>query len=458
MAFSASGTDYDGFQRSRDRADEGLTRALDAKGRAEKQARIKKSGERSGLQKLGSAVARGAAAYYTGGLSETMGGGDMIDSAMLGTDSEGNAVKNEYGGLIKAGSGVYQGMKARKASDVAKKRASNLSDYNEQVAMAEKVGKYDPAEGLNMLTQAQDLRTLQQRQTQKGEDASLWGWDNKFDDLGMTPSQIKGQQVAQERQALQESRTSDRENASGRGIQELGKQREDRIRMPTPSNLPQQSVKEGTSDEQELSPTAERIAREDAQKEKKLSNIDREYDKRILDKRGASFAPGSGISNAELEANNEGRNALIEAQNKIPSYFEPSIGKTYSEKEAEELSRRDTDKARTGSMDDIAIDSEGNRLTERYSGLGGGLAQKWDSVANPEDAQLYFEHQQRQKEALDRERARTGGPMASEGRQRASSERPESRFKKRILHRQALDRISDAQLMDSLKNIGGINA
>ena len=311
----------------------------------------------------------------------------------------------------------------------------------------------------------------------------------------MTPSQIKGQQVAQERQALQESRTSDRENASGRGIQELGKQREDRIRMPTPSNLPQQSVKEGTSDEQELSPTAERIAsersrirmptpsniskqsvekrisdeqelsplaeriaREDAQKEKKLSNIDREYDKRILDKRGASFAPGSGISNAELEANNEGRNALIEAQNKIPSYFEPSIGKTYSEKEAEELSRRDTDKARTGSMDDIAIDSEGNRLTERYSGLGGGLAQKWDSVANPEDAQLYFEHQQRQKEALDRERARTGGPMASEGRQRASSERPESRFKKRILHRQALDRISDAQLMDSLKNIGGINA
>ena len=328
MAFSASGTDYDGFQRSRDRADEGLTRALDAKGRAEKQARIKKSGERSGLQKLGSAVARGAAAYYTGGLSETMGGGDMIDSAMLGTDSEGNAVKNEYGGLIKAGSGVYQGMKARKASDVAKKRASNLSDYNEQVAMAEKVGKYDPAEGLNMLTQAQDLRTLQQRQTQKGEDASLWGWDNKFDDLGMTPSQIKGQQVAQERQALQESRTSDRENASGRGIQELGKQREDRIRMPTPSNLPQQSVKEGTSDEQELSPTAERIAsersrirmptpsniskqsvekrisdeqelsplaeriaREDAQKEKKLSNIDREYDKRILDKRGAACSP-----------------------------------------------------------------------------------------------------------------------------------------------------------------------
>ena len=132
MAFNASGTDYGGFQRSRDRADEGLTRAQDSAGRAAKQARIKKSGERSGMEKLLSTAARGAAAYYTGGLSEQYGGGEMIDSAMLGTDSQGNAVKNEYGGLIKAGSGVYHGLDAKKKADIAGKRALNLQKFNQK--------------------------------------------------------------------------------------------------------------------------------------------------------------------------------------------------------------------------------------------------------------------------------------------------------------------------------------
>ena len=122
------------------------------------------------------------------------------------------------------------------------------------------------------------------------------------------------------------------------------------------------------------------------------------------------------------------------------------------------MSLKDTDKARVGSMDDIALNSEGKKLAERYSGMGGGLAQKWDSIANPEDAQLYFEHQQREKKALEREQERTGGPMAGEERQQASKEPQKSRMMRRILKRQELDRISDAQLMDSLKNIGGINA
>ena len=91
MAYTAGGTDYRGFQSSRDRAREGTTSALKAKGEAEKRARIKKSGERSGLQKLLSAGVRGAAAYYTGGMSEQMGFGGAIDEAMLGTDSEGRA-------------------------------------------------------------------------------------------------------------------------------------------------------------------------------------------------------------------------------------------------------------------------------------------------------------------------------------------------------------------------------
>ena len=123
MAFNASGTDYGGFQRSRDRADEGLTRAQDSAGRAAKQARIKKSGERSGLQKLVSAGVRGAAAYYSGGLSEQMGAGGMIDSAMLGTDSQGNAVQNEYGDLVGAGSQIYSASKSMKAGKLGEQDA-----------------------------------------------------------------------------------------------------------------------------------------------------------------------------------------------------------------------------------------------------------------------------------------------------------------------------------------------
>ena len=123
MAFQAGGTDYAGFQRSRDRARESTTAALKAKGEADRRARIKESGKRSPFQKLISAGLRGAAAYYTGGLSETMGGGQMIDSAMLGTDSEGRAVRNEYGDLVGTGAAVYQAGKSMKDAKLAKQDA-----------------------------------------------------------------------------------------------------------------------------------------------------------------------------------------------------------------------------------------------------------------------------------------------------------------------------------------------
>ena len=123
MAFNPSGTNYAGFQASRDRAREGTTRALKAQGERERQARIKESGKRSPFQKLISAGLRGAAAYYTGGLSETMGGGQMIDSAMLGTDSEGRAVRNEYGDLVGAGASVYQAGKSMQDAKLAKQDA-----------------------------------------------------------------------------------------------------------------------------------------------------------------------------------------------------------------------------------------------------------------------------------------------------------------------------------------------
>ena len=119
MAFSASGTDYRGDQYSRDRASDQVTRAEDNLGRKRKQDRIKESGKRSGLQKLLSAGTRAGIAYATGGASEALGFGGEVDNVMLGTDSEGNAVRNEYGAIVGAGAGNMIGRNLdRQATDL----------------------------------------------------------------------------------------------------------------------------------------------------------------------------------------------------------------------------------------------------------------------------------------------------------------------------------------------------
>ena len=197
MAFNASGTDYGGFQRSRDRADEGLTRAQDSAGRAAKQARIKKSGERSGLQKLVSAGVRGAAAYYSGGLSEQMGAGGMIDSAMLGTDSQGNAVQNEYGDLVGAGSQIYSASKSMKAGKLGEQDAKfdKLMDRREKnVKMLFEGG--DKKGAMKAQSAMEDMR-LKYDTNRKDAEGKGWGGsglgmsdkDYNLQPTAMTPGQ-----------------------------------------------------------------------------------------------------------------------------------------------------------------------------------------------------------------------------------------------------------------------------
>ena len=185
MAFNPQGTDYRGAQASRDRADEGLTRALDRKGRADKQARIKKSGERSGLQKLLSAGVRGAAAFYTGGASEAMGFGGAIDSAMLGTDSEGNAVRNEYGELVGAASQIGTAMSAKKAGEAAQKlKMQQTAD----AAMQARLDKLDPRLGMDyaLKLQEKDKRNLDALQKHEGGFTGLLNEDVEGLDLEST--------------------------------------------------------------------------------------------------------------------------------------------------------------------------------------------------------------------------------------------------------------------------------
>ena len=143
MAFNPGGTDYTGFLEQRRKSDVGLTSALKAKGEAEKAKRIADSKKRSGGQKLLSAVARGAAAYYTGGLSETMGGCSMIDKAMLGADAE----TNEYGELVGMASQVGGAMSAKKGMEMTTKLAAQ---DKADAAMQTRMDNLDPSGKMGM--------------------------------------------------------------------------------------------------------------------------------------------------------------------------------------------------------------------------------------------------------------------------------------------------------------------
>ena len=63
-----------------------------------------------------------------------MGMGEKIDEITLGTDSEGRAIKNEYGGLVQAGSAMYQGAKAQKQAKLAGADAAFEKQYAKREA------------------------------------------------------------------------------------------------------------------------------------------------------------------------------------------------------------------------------------------------------------------------------------------------------------------------------------
>tara|TARA_R100000808_G_scaffold8003_1_gene22891 strand:- start:11415 stop:12080 length:666 start_codon:yes stop_codon:yes gene_type:complete len=125
MSFNPSAVNY---QQQISAFERGEARKNQAeKERMARQAEIdkKKASKRSPFEKLVSAGLRGAAAYYTGGLSETLGGGKMIDSVMLGEGAE----RNEFGDMVGLASGLGTAMSAKSAGDVAKNLASqSLAD------------------------------------------------------------------------------------------------------------------------------------------------------------------------------------------------------------------------------------------------------------------------------------------------------------------------------------------
>jgi hypothetical protein len=510
--FNPRGTDYRGAQESMDRAQRDLTSALDAKGKADKQARIKKSGERSGMEKLLSAAGRAGIAYATGGASEALGFGGAVDDIMLGTDSEGNSVRNEYGDLVEAGTKVYGAMDANKASDIASKRKLNRQDFQDRLDYASKVGEYDAGEGVRLRGEAMDLRDRQIAQTKAADEKGTWGWDNTFDDLGLSGTQkakvvadkakqerilgsedrrqggqLAGYKDLKEIQDLKERRTSAREEASRSGLEELGRQRlssKEADRFSREGVLNEQTLADYKADrENAIKSLPNRrpdiwMASQDRPTESKTGDrlikqmavddmMDSEYNKKIS--RGGLYSGSKDdVLTFGTEADRESNESETNWQGPYKArkeggheYFQQGgMGKTFSEKEAEKLSRKDAEGLRAGSMDDIAIDTKGKQLEDRYSGLSGKALRLKDEVFNPEDIQLYDEYAIGKKGEAERIKKLLNdqGPDANPYRKGSMTNPWESKLKKRLRNRREIDQASDAMLMESFKNIGGILA
>ena len=165
MGYQAGGTDYhlDTRQRALDKTTEAKRREAESA----RERRIRQSGQRSDAQKLLSAAARGAAAYFTGGASETFGGGEMIDAAMLGTDSEGRAVRNEYGDLVGMASQVGGAMSSKKAGEAALKLQQQSARDD---AMQSRLDRLDPELGMEFAIKREkkDAANLAALQKHKG--------------------------------------------------------------------------------------------------------------------------------------------------------------------------------------------------------------------------------------------------------------------------------------------------
>tara|TARA_R100001443_G_scaffold3021_2_gene9789 strand:+ start:1976 stop:3376 length:1401 start_codon:yes stop_codon:yes gene_type:complete len=461
--FSASGTDYGSLVLDPRRlSDKQLTQALDNLGKEEKRKRIKESGKRSDVQKLLSAAGRAGLAYATGGASEALGFGGAVDNVLLGTDSEGNPVRNEYGELVGAGSAIYGAMDQKKSADIAKQALLNRQQFQDRLNYADKVGG---EEGAFLRAEAMDLRDRQDAQIKSAKAKNVFEFDNTFDDLGLSGTQKLAYKKRQEELAKNEQAMSDREMAQGASIGRLTDYNasKDAEKQKVLDEIVKANAQRAV-DEMSQAPTTKEIM-EKYEKDRKQSLFDTRAEGGMDNLADYREANRDKIRKERKEIDQmikERSTSIGEAEGR--QAYNPNreaIAKTFSEKEAEKLSSKDTDRLRAGSMDDIAIDTKGRELGKRYSGLEGKAFRLKDEIFSPEDVQLYDEYAIGKKGEAERIKRilNDKGPMAGELQQRESRKMPVSDLKKRILNSQALDRMGERQFADLIRNIsrGGIN-
>ena len=490
MSFNPGGTDYRGAQSSRDRADEGLTRALDRKGRADKQKRIKS--ETSDMAGLAN-ILRIGAAIYTGGASEASGLGAMGSKALQGKRSDGSDYDDQMGDIIGTVAGGYNMMEGLKQKDMSDLKAEDLANYERDIDYAKSFAEGSDERKQGLMAARMRLKRTQDAQDYgdradtnpflykkgrrdvetpttyfEGDKAEGGVLPDKRDENLVTKAESDGMDEFKKRN---EAAMSNRENARERNRQERGKRIADIASMrdsQTEGRL--QKMKEdrimGLSDQgpSPFNTTESESKMAQIRKEKMINDmVDREYNKKIHKRSGDYLQPAFGMEEFEKSgkwedlrsesalqdeelSNIYGRKALgITDAKSLKEYQDAqSQGKTYLEKEAEKLSSKDKDE-KMSTLDQIAFDTKGKALGER-----GGFLRGYDRLLDPkqgkEDAQHWAEFQRQQKEALAREHKRTGGPYGGEWRKR--KKQPESALVKRMRKQ----RREQAELYDRLKD------
>ena len=189
MAFR-SNIDYVGHQRVRQRGIEGVTRAkLETKLRKEAEerraaaARASRKKKSSFGSKIVGAVARGAAAYYTGGASEATGLGAMLDQQLRGGD---DYERNEYGDMVGAVSSMSSLMTSKTAG-AASARLNAQSARDD--AMQERMDKISPKAGLDFALEreAKDAKNRKVFEEYKG---GFLNFGKDIDGLDLDPTVI----------------------------------------------------------------------------------------------------------------------------------------------------------------------------------------------------------------------------------------------------------------------------
>jgi len=407
---------------------ESETAALDRLGKKEKADRI--ASEKPGIKGLIANAARVYAAAQTGGASEATGLGKMGSRAIQGRRSDGSYYDDPMGDMIEVGAGAYNMMEGMKQKDISSLKSEDIAAYNRDIEYAKSFG-----EGTTERNDALKTARLNLERTQTAQDYGDRADTNPFlytrgrKDVEIPTTYFEGDKAPganlppkADPNVFTDAEQKGRDQASTRQMEKIRSdiveenQMQKRMRMPKTSYISEPIVEEDISDLQEISPEAESMIKKpnlrQATRLKKskrdyLDQIESEFqNKKLLSEEGYSSggSAGGGISYDEAVSNEEGINALIEAQNK--QAFTPTTYKTFSEKEAEKLSEKDKYYSAMDRMSDRGnIFDTAERLEKQkwYEKLG----------RSKEEEQMLVEAKLLRAEELAQEHARTGAPYGA---------------------------------------------
>ena len=400
FGFRASGsTPIYGMQERSQR--EGLRAVSEALRRLEeKKKRDRIASEKADpLRQLVATGGRIAAAYYTGGASEATGLGKKGSQAIVGKRSDGSAYDDPMGDMIEVGAGAYNMMEGMKQKDISDLKAEDIAAYNRDIAYAKSFAEGSPERKQALMTARTTLEKTQTAQDYgdradtnpflytrgrkdvtipttifEGDQAGGGGLPPKTDTSVVTDAEIAGKTDFEQRQlarqldnqkALEDDRMSVRERASRTGIEGLGEQRSkaqalEEARTSAREDASRRGYKTDAAVDRQLAEAEEGMSVGKIEEDKmwdRLSNeddIDREYDKRLAtgfgreatgktkDEYVADYL-GGGQKNRQGNYADDWMTGREAYEEKLKSgELSPATPyKTYSEKEAEELSKKD---------------------------------------------------------------------------------------------------------------------